>query len=149
MFEGPNLGNSVAKGWMPVFAKLCEDIDALLGADKQGFSWHQVKEKFGTARFYFKLGKARIPMRVDVMTPKGVMSLRLPLPATDAGPDLEMVNRISALTDAAEGQTHEVCLVCGEPGKLDRTGGYLLNLCEGHAKERREGTGEMESPWPE
>jgi hypothetical protein len=149
MFAGNIIELSVAKGWMPLIAKLCEDIDAVLGADKQGFSWQQVKEKFGTARFYFRLGKSRIPLRLDVMAPDGVMSMRLAPPATDGGPDLELVNRISALTDAAEGKTRQVCLVCGEPGTLDRTGGHLLNLCEAHAKQRREGAGQMESPWLE
>ena len=87
-----------------------------------------------------RLGTARIPLRMDVMTPGGVMSLRLKPPSTVDGPGEEIVNRISALIDAAEGKTREVCLVCGEQGTLDRTGGYLLNLCEAHVKGRREGT---------
>ena len=41
MFEGGNIGISIPKGWMPEFAKLCEQIDELLGDDKDGFHWRQ------------------------------------------------------------------------------------------------------------
>ena len=43
------------KAWFPAFVKLCEEIDALLGDKKRGFCWLQTKEKFGSARYYWKM----------------------------------------------------------------------------------------------
>jgi len=33
-FEGKNIGLSVAKGWLPEFAALCQRVDDLLGQNK-------------------------------------------------------------------------------------------------------------------
>jgi hypothetical protein len=53
-FSVPWLEIEVAKGWMPLFAQLCADVDQALGADTYGFYWSQIKEKFGSARFYYR-----------------------------------------------------------------------------------------------
>ncbi|MDZ4283530.1 MAG: hypothetical protein U1C04_22550 [Hydrogenophaga sp.] len=54
-FSGPSLGVNVARGWLPIFAQLCSDIDAALGPQKRGFYWRQVKEKLGSLRATFRL----------------------------------------------------------------------------------------------
>ena len=55
-FDNPkSLGISFARGWFKGFAELCAEIDTLLGDDKRGFVWAQVKEKFGSARFHFDI----------------------------------------------------------------------------------------------
>lgn len=41
-FKDPELGVSMAKGWVVVFAQLCADVDHVLGQDKRGFHWSQV-----------------------------------------------------------------------------------------------------------
>jgi hypothetical protein len=55
MFQGNHLGIGICKGWYPIFSKLCQEIDLVMGDNKQGFHWVQVKEKFGAARFYWEL----------------------------------------------------------------------------------------------
>lgn len=44
MFVGRHLGISIARGWIRIFAKLCNDVDELLGSDKRGFHWRQCTE---------------------------------------------------------------------------------------------------------
>jgi hypothetical protein len=39
MFARKNMGIFIPTGWRPIFEKLCEDIDALLGQDKRGFQF--------------------------------------------------------------------------------------------------------------
>ena len=108
MFSGRNIGLSVGDGWMDLFAKLCEDIDALLGDDKRGFHWVQLKEKFGTARFYY---------------------------GQELGDDA-VFSEIADLVNAAEQMTHTMCMQCGQPGKPNVKYGWVLTLCETHAAER-------------
>ncbi len=109
MFNGRNIGLSVGDGWMEVFAKLCEDIDTLLGDDKRGFHWVQLKEKFGSARFYYEHDP-------------------------DGGD--EVFGQIADLVGVAMGKTHTMCMQCGQPGKEDAKYGWVLTLCEEHATER-------------
>ena len=50
------LGLAIEPGWIPIFERVCADIDAVLeasGTRKETFSWRQVKEKLGTACFYW------------------------------------------------------------------------------------------------
>ena len=53
MFVGRPISMEFYDGWLPVFAQACEQIDEVLGENKRDFHWVQVKEKFGSARFYF------------------------------------------------------------------------------------------------
>lgn len=52
MFEGPHIGLDFHEGWMPILAAACEKVEAALGPDKAGFHFTQIKEKYGSARFY-------------------------------------------------------------------------------------------------
>lgn len=40
------------QGWLPLTVELCEQVDRLLGPDKDAFHWVQFKEKLGSARFH-------------------------------------------------------------------------------------------------
>lgn len=140
MFAGKNLGNAVARGWLPLFSKLCEQIDTLLGDDKMGFHWVQCKEKFGSARFYWKTDR-HSGVRVDLFGDDGVLSL-----ATKAA-DVKL-SEIQGLVTAAERETQKVCIVCGlAPAKASAEGGHYLVLCEAHALARQRGTEHLPSPW--
>jgi len=119
MFEGPHTGLNHFTGWFPTFVQLCVAIDAVLGPDKRGFHWVQIKEKFGGARFY----KA--------------MDLRL-APAGeywDVEKDFELdthVAFIGALIDEAESITARRCIRCGKPAKAIDLDGYVWTLCREH-----------------
>lgn len=138
MFGGKHLGIGIAKGWFQSFETLCQDIDALLGEDKRGFHWIQVKEKFGAARFYWELGAYRGPFRVDIQTPQGVLSYEQYPPGQERDEyTVELMQQISTLVQTAETGTRTLCAACGEPGNLDNTDRCLLTLCTPHAAQRK------------
>jgi hypothetical protein len=124
-FSGPWLEIEVAKGWMSLFAILCADVDEALGADTYGFYWSQIKEKFGSARFYYRFGER-----------KAVPSDHRP--DRDRGRNYQqVVMEVFNLTEKAEEATLSICLACGKAGSRDSTGGYLLVLCPEHKAQRR------------
>ncbi len=53
MFPSSAWGFVFYRGWLSMTVRVCEEIDMLLGEEKQGFCWTQIKEKFGSARFYY------------------------------------------------------------------------------------------------
>lgn len=130
-FAGQNIGLYVPEGWQQIFVKLCEDIDAVLEEnEKPYFHWVQLKEKFGTARFYadfHKPGDAPQSMLdgEGLIEQMGrVLSLR-PIPSNEA---------IRTLIMAAEAATATLCLQCGEPGTL-RQDNWMRTLCDKHEAE--------------
>lgn len=146
-----NIGIDIARGWAETFVQLCEAIDEVTRQDPQGrhygFHWRQVKEKFGTARLYYRMDGADRKIRVDLIDGNGgVVSLRMGSTSECAkthGP----VEEVSRLIDAAEARLHGICIVCGDmPAEIDRTGGYLLKLCAHHAHQRNVDRVSMDSP---
>lgn len=91
------------RGWIAVFVQLCIDIDLLLGDNKHGFHWEQVKEKYGSARYYW-----------------------------DMEDNFDLQQKIAVLVNLASNKSRECCMVCGSPGKLDTTKPWVLTLCEPH-----------------
>lgn len=91
----------------------------MLSADKRGFHWMQLKEKFGSARWYWKM---------DVPRDEAERSLKM---------------RLSEHVGAAVDRTSTmcivciVCIVCGEAGEVDAYGGWHLVLCPHHKQMRR------------
>ena len=111
-FNNPkSLGVSFARGWFKGFTQLCAEIDEILGDDKRGFVWAQVKEKFGSARFHFDIvGRAR--------------------------KNAKIAQQIQDLTLKAGSRTAKQCIVCGEPGEMRNEGGDMLRLCDAHQAVR-------------
>lgn len=141
MFPDESLGFSIAHGWIDLFAQLCADIEALLGEEKLRFHWIQVKEKFGSARFYWQFGKYEPLLTIDIFGEDEIVSIRVPSVRRrkHAKDDELHMKRIDELVKSATRKTREMCVVCGEPGKLDSSGGYLLVLCPEHAQQRMDG----------
>ena len=137
---------SFFRGWMPLFAQLCADIDAQLGPDKRGFHWVQLKEKFGSARWHCKLEPLLEPDKVAEI---GIYASIAEINAHDerfANPqEMALRQRIQALRRGAEEHTQTACIVCSEPAEVDRSTGHLLVICPEHARQRRRG--EMEPAW--
>lgn len=147
MFEGRNIGLSFYKGWFPLFEQLCEDIDRLLAEDKRGFHWIQLKEKFGSARFYFEL-EGRSDVHADLIGDRGVTTLLIPGQDSQGGsgePKASLRQQVHELVQAATRLTRERCIVCGEPATLDQSSHHVLMLCEHHARQRRDGN--LEPAW--
>ena len=126
MFAGDNIGLSMAHGWEPLFETLCVDIDALLGDDKRKFHWTQLKEKFGCARFHWSMDNARIAS--DLISPE-----RLEVAKTSA---TTLREKIALLVGEAQAQAQHMCIVCGQPGKVDPADNYMLVLCDEHIRQR-------------
>lgn len=142
-FEGARLGLYLCAGWMGLFEKLCEDVDQLLGADKRGFHWDQVKEKYGSARFYHQLGEMTPDIRLDLHSETGMASMVMPgesRPGASHYPDevLRLVKGLRRLVIEAEKQTQHMCAVCGQPGELDRSQAWVLVVCPEHKALRAE-----------
>lgn len=145
MFSGKNLGFSIPNGWMSIFERLCEDIDALLGQDKQGFHFVQCKEKFGSARWYWDTAKIKNPARVDIIREDGSF-------ASFGGPDLTKApntlgESIGHLVGQAEAKTEHACIVCGAPSLADQHEHWILQVCPEHKKMRRS-QGGLPRFWP-
>jgi hypothetical protein len=121
MFPVKNLGYGFGRGWFAGFVRLSEFRDELLGPDKRGFHWTQLKEKMGTGRYHYAI-KSR-----------GAMA--------DAG----IIASIRTLVESAESATLDTCIYCGEPGSLHNHKGYMLVRCDNH-KQLAEG-GSAGSPW--
>ena len=97
MFAGPNIGLDLYERWTPILAQACAEIDAILGQHKQGFHFSQIKEKYGSARYYFEAAMV----------------------------EGEALNRIEASLDQAERATATVCMLCGSlPLLKTMEGGY-------------------------
>lgn len=144
-FAGKNLGFGIANGWLPEFTELCKNIDDLLGENKRGFHWVQLKEKFGTARYYWSIKGRKDSVRVDFISPKKVASYETNQPAAKGQPQA-LFDLLSEMIDAAESKTRKQCIVCGAPGKFDQQEGYVLMLCDLHVKLRSSG-GDLDI-WP-
>ena len=108
MFMGQNSGMEFYDGWLPIFVEACQQIDLVLGENKRGFHWVQVKEKFGSARFYYRLGGAK-RLVVDLIDGQGGHAL-IKRSTKEGDSDAD---RIDAIVDQAEAQTQTTCMVCG------------------------------------
>lgn len=140
MFVDNELGFRVARGWIGIFEELCSEIDTL-GAADHGFCWVQLKEKFGTARFYWDLSGMRGDLRVDVVDAAGGTLIQgtFERKRKSSLAARELREKIEDLVQAAEGRTQSACISCGADATPDRSGGYVLVLCDQHQKLRRSG----------
>mgnify|MGYP003430504497 FL=1 len=123
------------RGWMPIVAGLCMELDMLLESfgksdqHRKQFQWRQMKEKMGSARLYFILGDQKITV-LDFHYPEGTLShLMLPKQPTD------LFGQIHALVQAAQEETKTTCMVCGGLAKTKSYGGYLQTLCDAHSPD--------------
>lgn len=133
MFNKPNIGFSFYRGWMPILAGLCVEIDQLLGEHCEVFHWTQIKEKFSSYRCYFAFGGTE-DLRVDLQLEGSLKSFSTPLSPEKKTIDLKKA--ISALVSAAEQETARCCFVCGQPAKAGDFDGYLQTLCVDHHPDK-------------
>lgn len=119
---------------MPILAGLCIEIDQLLGEHREVFHWTQIKEKFGSGRFYYAFGGAE-DLRVDLQLEGSLKSFRTPLSPEKKTTDLKK-KAISAIVSVAEQETARCCFVCGDPAKAGDFDGYLQTLCADHHPDK-------------
>ncbi|MGB0878889.1 MAG: hypothetical protein ACPGXI_17780 [Mycobacterium sp.] len=96
--DGWGRGFRHERGWY----RLVVDLDARLAELDPDYVVHQVKEKFGTLRFY--------------CSPNG-------------GPDSPAAESFDALVEEAQCASAAICERCGSPGALTKHGDWLKTLC--------------------
>jgi hypothetical protein len=128
----------IEPGWLDLIEKLCADIDGVVPAtfkrdDGKGFHIRQIKEKFGTLRFYWDVSIGpHEPIRVDICSTSGGL-ISLQTPRTDRDQWRAEVNELIAI---AEQRSAETCVFCGAPGRLRRNGKWLYTSCDAHDSVR-------------
>ena len=128
MFEGEYMELAFPRGWFAIFVQLCEQIDLLLGADRRGFHWVQIKEKFGSARYHYELE----PAEGEDVYPR-------PPPSSPAAIErLRIRTEIRELIGRAHSASCSHCIVCGRPGQLHEFE-WTLVLCDEHIAQRETG----------
>lgn len=113
LFRGqqPRVWSHVPPGWAGILHKLCGDIDKLLDDGlARRFKVQQIKEKFGTLRFYWSAD------------------------FRNSNKHEATVAELDRLVDLARVDTGVTCYECGEPGKLRSMRGWVSVRCEAHAK---------------
>lgn len=112
-----------ARGWMPVMADMCREVDELMRGrlDRYSFSWVQFKEKFGIGRFYYHL---RL-----LSDPDGSQE--------DSPETTELRRAILEVKLRAEERTASLCEFCGQPGEMVADAPWRATLCADHAAMHR------------
>ena len=129
MFRGKTVSMEFYDGWLPTFVETCEQIDKVLGESKRAFRWVQVKEKFGSARFYYRLTRLKRVV-IGVSGDQGGRAL-IKNVFTKVGDPLAF--RIDAIVDLAEARTQTICMLCGADAQTRPYDGYYWTLCAAHA----------------
>ncbi|WP_074116790.1 hypothetical protein [Bradyrhizobium sp. AS23.2] len=96
----------VGDGWRDLLERACARIRAAILADSGTFRATQIKEKYGTLRFYW-----------------------------DSGLSPMAASRAEEAIDLAEARSACTCEVCGEVGQLYGDG-WLTTRCMAHAEKR-------------
>ena len=132
--KAPAVHSYVTAGWYGLLDKLCRDLESLLGPEScAAFSVIQIKEKFGTLRFYYRFGEEE-DLHVDLLSPEGRVHLVCGRGEPASGEDLQ--TRIRELVGQACAASETACEQCGALGQLRNLGGYLVTLCDPHLAER-------------
>jgi hypothetical protein len=97
----------VGAGWQDMLQRACARIRAAVHADGGTFNATQIKEKYGTLRFYW-----------------------------DGALSSEAAARVEDAIDLAEARSAVTCEICGQPGRLCG-GGWLTTRCVTHAEGRQ------------
>lgn len=121
----PRAGASVPAGWLPLATRLFADIDAMLDdIQARRFKVLQVKEKFGSLRVYWSLGRSKATV-LDVIWESSAEHATLP-PAQPPA----LFDRIHGRIDAAEHDSRRICQRCGDDEASSQSDqGWLITLC--------------------
>lgn len=134
MFSEDNIGFEFPPGWLHLVEQLVSDLEALPGGD--ALRAKQVKEKFGTLRFYL----AGAGMRIDILG-RGQGASLVPQEADT------LLAAAQKLIRKAEGKSAHICELCGEPGET-RPGGWVRTLCDLHADLQTDRARSFALYWP-
>ncbi|OJZ15472.1 MAG: hypothetical protein BGP22_21975 [Variovorax sp. 67-131] len=115
------------RGWLPSLVDTCRRIDALLGADKRGFHWTRMSEKYGAPSFIYILqGRSRVAINDDL--PSSVTGALFELKENQDAVALQ----INKVIREVEAKLRSTCIVCGAPSEINNDQGPWASLCAEH-----------------
>lgn len=119
-----HLGDTVGAGWWEDLLDAYSKVSVLM-EQHQNYRFHvkQVKEKFGTIRFYYHIQAL------------GEETDQWPLPADQVRDTISQ--QVQDIVDCLETATANRCEVCGQPGQR-RSNGWVKTLCDKHDAVQRE-----------
>ncbi len=133
-------GCECSGGWYEIIHDCCRAVSD--ENDKVGipvdFIPEQIKEKFGTLRFYYDFEDA--PLAIHAFDCIGGDSLRF-VPGSDNDDDEKKAfrQRIAEIVHNAEAKSTSVCEFCGEKGIIRKDLCWIKTLCDEHYKKMRMG----------
>lgn len=143
MFWGPHLGLTLYRGWNPILAAACGEIEDVLSHSALAFHWVQIEEEAGVARFLYSLGeRSRYVVELAHQSRRAMVHV-----THDAADDL--AGSIDRIVNEAERLTSESCMVCGARAVRAPYFGRELPLCPLHQPEKLNGQHEegLEGLW--
>lgn len=125
-------GLDVGDGWYQLLRDMCAEITSAYEAEGTPVDIvvDQVKEKFGTLRFYYHHEGQDIKIHALDSLSTGV-SLRFWPGAS------ELQKEVARIIAAYEEKSGHICEVCGQPGSLRTDLSWMLTLCEEHYLPRK------------
>jgi hypothetical protein len=113
-------------GWAALVVRLADQIAAVLDENHRvEFRVHQVKEKFGSLRFYWACPS---------MPPRGFQA-RAHADGERWETRPEGDDAIHALVRRAEEESSRTCQRCGGPGQRVNASGMVATLCSSHGRD--------------
>ena len=117
-------GYECSDGWYELLRSLCSEIVSAYEEVGQPVDIviDQIKEKFGTLRFYYHF-KGQKP-GIETIDLLGMGSLRI------SKGDTPLCSKIAAIVTKWEDKSTTVCEKCGKPGKLRKDRPWIRTLCD-------------------
>ncbi len=125
-------GLDIGDGWYQLIKDMCEEIAAAYEAEGAAVDLvvDQVKEKFGTLRFYYHHEGQNVAIHAfDCLS--GGLSLGIRPVSSD------LHQKVAQIIDNYEEKSAHICEVCGEPGSLRTDLEWVLTLCNEHYRFRK------------
>ena len=117
-------------GWYDLIYELCEEIMKAYTDEGRlvDLVVDQIKEKYGTLRFYYHFGgQSETIQSLDVMGVGGIRMMSKSAPFED---------KIASIVTKYEEKSAHICEDCGSPGVLRPDLGWVLTLCDSCYKQR-------------
>lgn len=111
-------------GWYDLIYELCEEIMKAYTDEGRlvDLVVDQIKEKYGTLRFYYHFGgQSETIQSLDVMGVGGIRIMSKSAPFED---------KIASIVAKYEEKSAHICEDCGSPGVLRPDLGWVLTLCD-------------------
>jgi hypothetical protein len=146
-----------ADGWYSIISEICGEVSNLQAVTSLRtkanikFDVQQIKEKFGTLRFYYRMSiesesgfsilfrKINGWLRMN-MCKRGFYKKYWVLDKFRRKRIYEtLYEKVENIVNRGEFKSSQTCEVCGSDGKGCSPNGWLLTLCEKHEKETEKG----------